>query len=433
MTNPAPKLDLGFNVIGPLTQTSGLGRASRELIRVLIEHGESVTGFDTSIHTRAATQTSLNIQSEIVTAPDQLTHPINIFILPAHSLSCPKKIFSGGVPVSDRLNVAYIWWEITEIPPHWCVAAQLFDVLLTSSEFIAEAFRVMVPRVPVLLMKQPNFMPTSVTASRKKFNLPENLLLVYTGFSHASDVERKNPYATIEAFRAAFSQNENVRLVIKMTSATAIEKEETINKIKKLAPNDSRLIIIHDELSQTDLFELYASCDIFISLHRSEGLGLILLEAMSLGKPVIATNWSGNLSFMNHTNSCLVGFDFTSTPMWSFYYGRLQIGGKPFWAEPDIAEASQWLLELSKNSALRKQISEKARVDCRAYELDAMKALFADEIKSIYLTRVIRQAKSHTEMMKNFERANRSFKLTRWYRVLVQKIDRTKELLSAFK
>src|SRR6185369_6274208 len=103
-----------------------------------------------------------------------------------------------------------------------------------------------------------------------------------------------------------------------------------------------------ESLGYDSVLSLYASLDVYLSLHRSEGLGLGLMEAMALGKPVIATGWSGNMSFMNHTNGCLVGYDLVPVAQTAThrYYQREFLGADTVWAEPHIDEASAWMTKL---------------------------------------------------------------------------------------
>jgi glycosyltransferase involved in cell wall biosynthesis len=118
------------------------------------------------------------------------------------------------------------------------------------------------------------------------------------------------------------------------------------------------IIILDSYLSREQLHSLLNECQTYISLHRSEGYGLTIAEAMSLGKPVIATGYSGNLDFMKSDNSILVPFTLVPVGDEAFPYPK-----DSRWAQPDIEFAANAMRELSTDEILRDQIGNKARID----------------------------------------------------------------------
>src|SRR6202011_739764 len=112
------------------------------------------------------------------------------------------------------------------------------------------------------------------------------------------------------AFQSAFSSDDSAHLVIKVNNAQAAgARSSLLAQLRDQVANlGNRVTLVENVLAYDEVLQLYASCDVFVGLHRAEGLGLGLMEAMALGKPVIATGWSGNMTFMNQVNSCLVGF-----------------------------------------------------------------------------------------------------------------------------
>ena len=139
-----------------------------------------------------------------------------------------------------------------------------------------------------------------------------------------------------------------------------------------------------DNFSYADVPSLYASADVFVSLHRAEGLGLGLMEAMALGKPVIATAWSGNMSFMNHTNACLVGYQLVPVQGSIDAYKANNFGRDSYWADPDLDQAARWMARLATDPNLRLRIGAKAAKDMRRYQKKAREASFVDEIRAIW-------------------------------------------------
>ena len=128
------------------------------------------------------------------------------------------------------------------------------------------------------------------------------------------------------------------------------------------------MVIVDRALSYPEVLSLYASCDVLLSLHRSEGLGLHLIEAMQLGKPVIATNWSGNLDFTTPENSRLI--DYKLVPVVSTHpsYAPKIIGDGQVWAEPDVEQAARAMRELADDPALRHHLGDRARADTLAQQ-----------------------------------------------------------------
>jgi glycosyltransferase involved in cell wall biosynthesis len=171
-------------------------------------------------------------------------------------------------------------------------------------------------------------------------------------FDFDSVMERKNPMAAIEAFRRAFSNESSAALLIKTTGAEG-HPEEYAALLQAAAPN---VHIVDRMLSRARTNGLIASCDAVVSLHRSEGFGLILAEAMLMGKVVVATGWSGNIDFMNSGNSCPVGFELIAL---AETHGPYQAGQQ--WAESDVDHAAHLMRRVFDDAAFRAQLGERAR------------------------------------------------------------------------
>ena len=192
---------------------------------------------------------------------------------------------------------------------------------------------------------------------RAKFDLPEDGFLFLFSFDFKSFAERKNPWAVIEAFQSAFMQHSSpVGLVVKCFQGSQFP--EKLGMLLELAAADPRIIIIDKLLSREDVTGLQSVCDAYVSLHRSEGLGLGMAECMALGKPVIATAYSGNLEFMTPENSCLV--DYTMIPVKPGEY----IDYEPcwLWADADIGHAAATMRRVVEDVAYRTQIGRSAKL-----------------------------------------------------------------------
>jgi glycosyltransferase involved in cell wall biosynthesis len=178
-----------------------------------------------------------------------------------------------------------------------------------------------------------------------------------TSFDFHSWVERKNPFAAIEAFRLAFpEQSTPVRLLVKTSNGA--HYPEMLARLLELAQADPRILVREGILERPHLRSLQRCCDAYVSLHRSEGFGLGLAECMALGKPVIATAWSGNCDFMSADNSCLVSYELIEVGRGEYLHGSGQR-----WASPNIAEAASYMRRLFEDRAFASAVGECAAVD----------------------------------------------------------------------
>jgi glycosyltransferase involved in cell wall biosynthesis len=192
--------------------------------------------------------------------------------------------------------------------------------------------------------------------NRKYFNLPDERSIFLTAYDVNSIRQRKNPEGAIEAFKKAFEKNDHsVLLLVKINSATADEIEFMQAKIGSW----ENIRLISNTLDRLEMDSLLNSVDCFVSLHRSEGFGLAIAEAMVLGKPVLATAWSGNVDFVGEAYPFSVNYTLTKL---AETYGPYKVG--QLWAEPDIAHAAQLMQKIAVNRAWAAQVAanEEGRV-----------------------------------------------------------------------
>jgi len=378
----------GLNVIGYASANLGLGNTLRQYVKCFIARGDKVRVLDIDA---GMDRSGFDRSLEAWTVPSTLDLPYAVNLLVFSATELPRLALSPleGLNVNNRLNTAFVWWELTTLPQHWIDAAKLFDVLIAGSDFLYSVLSENIPGIPILRAPHPLQIPEHIQPNRERFGLPEKGLIVFSGFDPHSNVERKNPFAAITAFKLAFANNSDCHLAIKVNNPTGGENlgQADLDRLRTLIESDSRIHLIQESLPYHDLLSLYASCDVFVSLHRAEGLGLVPLEAMRLGKPVVATAWSGNMSYMNYRNACLVEFGFVPVGAGSPVYSHEALGIKGHWAEPNVHQAAAWLRKLAEDPLFRFQIGSKAAADANRYHEQACRSDFVDELKSIWESR----------------------------------------------
>jgi glycosyltransferase involved in cell wall biosynthesis len=247
-----------------------------------------------------------------------------------------------------RFNVGYWFWELENFPKEWSYASSIIDEVWVNTDFVANSVRQVHPNV----FKVPfsiDFPAPNNHFNREYFNLPKFGKLFLFSYDFNSSAARKNPEGVISAFKQAFTGIEDAFLVIK--SINGENNTARFLEIKTALSDDLRIIWIDEYLASDEMRGLISVIDCYISLHRSEGLGLGMAESMYLGKPVIATAYSGNLEFMNAENSFLVPYQMVPVQKGEYLFGRNQR-----WAEPDIDVAAYFMRNLYDNPKLGMEI-----------------------------------------------------------------------------
>ena len=283
-------------------------------------------------------------------------YPVNIFHLDP-PVSQDIDHHHGRAFRADRYNIGYWAWELPEFPDSWVDRHRFFDEIWCPSEFTRAAIAAKLPK-PVLAMPHAIDFPVPQGDFRKKFGLPARRFLFLFVYDLNSTQERKNPRAVIAAFRKAFPIGGPVGLVVKTHNpdrhSTAFA--ELQSELKGLPDT----CLICETLPRTAVYELQQACDCFVSLHRAEGFGLTVAEAMFLGKPVITTDWSGTAEFVNVTNGCPVNYRLLTLDRNYGPYARGQT-----WADPDVDQAAHWMRSLVDDNSFRESLGKRAAADIR--------------------------------------------------------------------
>ena len=357
-TRSAP---FGFNVIGFVSTNSGLGIAARNTIRTLLDRGQNVAVLDIETGSRASNRdaTYLHLQWPV---EQRAPYSVNLFHLnPLEIL----RLVGGNPPWLDmvsRLNVCVPFWELPRVPRVWLPVLRRMDLVLAPTRYIFEALAADLTTTPIIHYPQSVQIPTGIAPDRARWGLPQERVVFAMSFDSQSDIERKNPWAAIDAFSRLEPSKNGAHLMIKLGVSNDKGRNPLETRLRKLVGSDQSVTVIQQDLEYPDLLSLYASCDAFVSLHRAEGLGLVLMEAMSLGKPVVTTGWSGNMDFTNPRNACLVPYRLIPVQGTTAHaYSRLQIWHKVCWADPDTTSAAALMQRILEEPRFREQLGESGR------------------------------------------------------------------------
>lgn len=279
----------------------------------------------------------------------------------------------GHEILQDRYNIAFCLWELERLPAHWIPPLDMFDEIWTPSDFTGISFRTDTKKPVYTMPYALTTPPCKPSIGREHFMLPADKVLFLCMYDCLSTIGRKNPLGVIKAYKKAFSpKDDNVGLVVKLNNA----KQEDLNTIQKHFDKSWNVYIISEILHKEEINSLIKCVDVYVSLHRSEGFGLVCAEAMLLGKPVIATNWSSNTEFMDEDVACMVDYSLVTI--------KEQTGPYPAghrWAEPDLSQASEYMRELYENKNYRVKLAKRARAHIE-------KKLSPEHISKIYLSRI---------------------------------------------
>jgi glycosyltransferase involved in cell wall biosynthesis len=337
----------GVNLVGWPRLEIGVGENLREVARSLAAAAVEFGIRDVSLGSAGADQ------SVTPWIRRDAGYHTNLFVMNADNMteSCMRLGFED---LADRFNIACWVWELAEFPAKWRTEMCLLDEIWAASSFVQKAIS-LAADIPVVFAPQPVTLPAGARFPRARFAIPEDRFVFFFQFDFTAFVERKNPYAAIAAFRRAFpGRSAPVVLVIKTNHSERYPEE--MRKLLDAAANDPNIILIHGTLPRDKVVSLLAAADTFISLHRSEGFGRSLAEAMLLGKPVIGTNYSGNTDFMTAENSCPVNY--TLVPVLP---GQYPCAEGQVWAEPDMEHAAWYMRRLVRNRDYREMLSRAAR------------------------------------------------------------------------
>ncbi|HXA16116.1 MAG TPA: glycosyltransferase [Thermoanaerobaculia bacterium] len=254
---------------------------------------------------------------------------------------------------ASAYNIGVWHWELPELPDAWISSAAPLDEIWAPSAFVQSTLSSKLT-IPVVHMPHGIEVTEIEPCSPQELGVPPGRFTFLCMFDFESVVQRKNPLGAIDAFRRAFPDQSHAALLVKTGHASNHSNEYA--ELREQLSGIPNVYLTDRMLPRERVNGLLAACDGVVSLHRSEGFGLILAEAMYLGKPVVATGWSGNMDFMNSGNSCPVAYEIVTLDR---TYQHYEAGQQ--WADPDIEHAAHLMRRVFEDSAFRTQIGKRAR------------------------------------------------------------------------
>ncbi|MGO4606852.1 glycosyltransferase [Variovorax sp. 2RAF20] len=338
---------MSANYVGYLRSHLGVGEAARNSVAALDAAGVAVHCHDISTDAPAPTgDYTPPGQRWSSGTPAATILGCNADMLPDVLSKLPEHLLT-------TYRVGCWYWETPDFPDEWADRFDLVDEIWAGTQFIADAIK-RKAKIPVVVMP-PMVMPPPVARDRAWLAtlLPEasrEEFMFLFQFDVASIPFRKNPQGVVAAFVEAFRPADPVRLIIKALNGEA--HPELMLSLRAVA-NGHRVSFLTTALESVDRFRLLASADSFVSLHRAEGFGLSIAEAMAYGLPVVATGWSGNVDFTHTNNAALVPFDLVRSEV---SHGPYAAG--TLWAEPQLGAAARLMRRVWLDPVWRAQIAQ---------------------------------------------------------------------------
>src|SRR5688572_18475637 len=275
---------LGVNLSGYLDTESGMGEAARASIRSIEAAGLPVALNNVASRLRA--QDRAHAGSFVTENP----HPFNLVHLNADNMGW-FAASRGRRYFHNRYTIGFWFWELSAFREEWLPFFGYVDEVWAATEFVRASIQASTS-LPVVRMPLPVVLPPAPPLGRSHFGVPGKGALFLYAFDVSSQTERKFPLGAVRAFRRAAFSREQAVLVLKFTNA-----EYDRAAVRRLHEETEGLnvVMLDGYMDRGELTALLGAADCYLSPHRAEGFGLTLLEAMSLGKAVVATNYSGNV------------------------------------------------------------------------------------------------------------------------------------------
>ncbi len=358
----------GVEVVGFFHSASGIGESARLCALQLQQMGVKVRC--TSVEKIFGKP----LESDWIFINSAEPHEIGCRIFHLNPPMMPPTALKMGLHnYASVYNIGYWAWELEEIPLEWTRAIRYVNAIFCPSEFTAETLR-KYTRKPVETVPHPVTLGSVRADMRATLGLSEQAFMVTTLFSFGSALERKNPYAAVAAFVAACEGIEDAWLILKSNhGGDSAAKQAFLNYIRTYP----RVRLIDDVWEKDQVLGLIQTADVYLSLHRSEGFGLPIAEAMLAGTPVMVTDWSGSRDFCDVTNSFPVPYKLIPVQSSHPEFADLQHAQ---WADPDSAAAGALLRRIYAQRDLAQSRAARCVRETNAYFAEPRYAQALDKL-----------------------------------------------------
>jgi glycosyltransferase involved in cell wall biosynthesis len=360
----------GIDHLGFFSAEHGVGEAARQLVGTMRASGVDVSTIN-------YTDTESRLGHPFV-CENESRHKVLLTSINADQMLAAQHIM-GADFFRDRYVIGQWFWELESAPDWYPPAYPFVNELWAPTRFIESMLRCSVPEhVTVTYTPLPVVAPViDASLNRAHYGLDNRFVFLFA-FDFMSVMKRKNPLGLIEAFRRAFAPGEGPTLVIKAINGD--KRPHDRGMLQEAAAQHDDVVILDEYLTRVETSTLASLADCYVSLHRSEGLGLTISEAIALGVPVIATGYSGNLDFMTDANANIV-------PMHRVKVGDDAGGYSPIavWAEPNLDEAAALMRRVYENPGFAKEKARKARSEIlNAFTAERSGAIMKNRLEQIW-------------------------------------------------
>lgn len=361
-------------VVGYLRLALGIGEAGRQTLRTLAHAGLDVRGLPIQLNSNSA-RVDDSLEPLLDTAA-----PARLQVFNVNADQMPQVVeHLDPVLRPDAYRIMVPFWELESLPDAWLGAFDLVDEVWAPTRFIQATLARKVAK-PVLRMPLLLHFDTPPAPDRGQFGLPEDRFLFFFGFDYFSFIERKNPMAVLRAFKQAFRGRGNspkVGLVLKTLNAEIVPEKG--RDLRDALREDPDVTLIERTLTRDETLQLIGSCDAVVSLHRSEGLGLLVAEAMALGKPVIATDYSATTELVSARTGWPVDYKLVSVEEGEYPFHEDQV-----WADADVTHAAWQMRRVFEDRAEAERRAQAARRRlAEEYGLEACSRRVRDRLREL--------------------------------------------------